>query len=458
MPFADAVVRLAPTIRFVFPIQPQIDFLSGIDADLAQAQRLETTREELGVDLIASQNLVSPAVLAAQGSVLTNKYAEGYPGRRYYGGCTYVDMAETLAIERAKRLFGADYANVQPHSGSTANQGVYVSFLSRGDPVLGMALSHGGHLTHGDKASETGVQYDFRHYGVDATTGRIDYDQVRDLARSHHPKLIVGGASAYSRDIDHRLFRKIADEVGAMYMNDMAHPAGLIAAGLLTSPVPHAHVVTTTTHKSLRGPRGGMILVGKDGDDPWKRTIGKGDRQRTRKMSEIIDSRVMPGLQGGPLMHVIAAKAIAFQEALDASFRIYAQQVIWNAQALADALIAAGYHVVSGGTDNHVFLVDLRTKFPELTGKEAEKLLGEAGITVNANTVPGETRSPFVTSGLRIGSPTVTTRGMAGTEMILIAGWIDAILSNPADEALRERILGEVLELTGRFPFYQQVA
>ena len=454
MPFTDAVVRLAPQLRFIAPIGPSLQLLAMVSPEMADADRLEVTRQEVGIDLIASQNLVSPFVLAAGSSAATNKYAEGYPGKRYYGGCQYVDLTEMKAMELACQLFGAAYANVPPHPGSSANEEVYTALLNPGDQVLAMAIEAGGHLTHGNYPSETAVTYRFKHYGVDPTTGLIDYNVVESLALEQRPAMIVAGASAYSRDIDFDAFRRIADQVGALLFVDMAHPAGLIAAGCLTSPIKKAHVTSTTTHKTLRGPRGGMILLGEDMPDPRGRTTGKGGRVQT--LSERINSRVMPGRQGGPLMHIILAKAIAFQEALQDPFRDYAQQVIRNAQMLADAMLQAGYHVVSGGTDNHVFLVDLRTKHPELTGKKAERLLGEAGLTVNANMVPGETRTPFTTSGLRIGTPTITTRGMKEPEMLLIAGWIDAILSNPEDGDLRERILGKVLELTAQFPFYRE--
>ncbi len=445
---------LATGNAWVQPIQVGLDVLAEADPAVHAALQGETVREEDGLEMIASENFPSGAVLAALGSTAQNKYAEGYPGKRYYGGCEEVDKAEDLARDRAKELFGAEHANVQPHSGSTANMGVYMSFLKPGDRIIGMALSAGGHLTHGYPVSFSGKLYDSKQYGVTPETGLIDMNQVEDLAREHQPAMIVVGASAYPRDYDYEAFRQIADQVGAFLFVDMAHPAGLIAAGLLSSPLPHAHVVSTTTHKTLRGPRGGMILLGQNFENPWGITVGK-KKPRTRMMSEIIDATIMPGIQGGPLMHAIAAKAVAFGEALQESFKIYAGEVIANAQTLAETMMAAGYHVVTDGTDNHLILVDLRTRLPEMTGKDAERLLGEIGITVNANTVPGETRSPFKTSGLRIGTPALTTRGMGQEEIRRIAGWIDEVLMYPADEERKRRLLAEVTELAGNFPLYR---
>lgn len=407
--------------------------LAAYDPEVFQAIQNEKKRQMSVIELIASENLVSPAVLEAMGSILTNKYAEGYPGHRYYGGCEFVDVVEELARERAKKLFGADHANVQPHSGAQANTAVYFAALKPGDTVLGMNLSHGGHLTHGSPVNLSGKYYNFVAYGVDPRTERIDYDQVRDLARQHRPKLIVAGASAYPRIIDFAAFRSIADEVGALFMVDMAHIAGLVAAGLHPSPVPHAHFVTTTTHKTLRGPRGGMILC-------------------TAEWASAIDKAVFPGIQGGPLMHIIAAKAVALKEALEPSFAEYQKQIIANAKVLAEELMTRGYRLVSGGTDNHLMLVDLTSK--GITGKDAEEALDKVGITVNKNAIPFDKRKPTVTSGIRIGTPTVTTRGMKEPEMRIIASLIDRTLSSINDPESLERIAREVQELTARFPFY----
>ncbi|HEY8485948.1 MAG TPA: serine hydroxymethyltransferase, partial [Limnochordales bacterium] len=396
---------------------------------------LEQQRQEQRLELIASENYASPAVMRAQGCVMTNKYAEGLPGRRYYGGCEYVDIVERLAIERARALFGADHANVQPHSGAQANAAVYYAALQPGDTVLGMNLSHGGHLTHGSPVNLSGHWFRFVHYGVHPETERIDYDQVRELARQHRPKLIVAGASAYPRTIDFEAFRAIADEVGALLMVDMAHIAGLVAAGLHPSPIPHSQFVTTTTHKTLRGPRGGLILCQQD----WAKAV---------------DRAVFPGTQGGPLMHVIAAKAVALKEAQSDGFRAYQEQIVRNARALADALAERGFRLVSGGTDNHLMLVDVH-RSRHLTGKQAEQLLDEAGLTVNKNAIPFDPHPPTVASGIRIGTPAVTTRGMREPEMLRIAAFIDEVLSHPADEARRRRIRQEVAELCAAFPIYR---
>lgn len=392
----------------------------------------EIHRQKNTIELIASENFVSKAVMAAMGSPLTNKYAEGYPGKRYYGGCSYVDVAENLAIERAKELFGAEHANVQPHSGSQANFAVYFAFLKPGDTILGMNLAHGGHLTHGSPVNVSGVQYHIVSYGVDQETGRIDYDEVERLAKECHPKMIVAGASAYSRIIDFPRFRQIADEVGAILMVDMAHIAGLVAAGLHPSPVPYADVVTTTTHKTLRGPRGGMILCKKE-------------------HAKAIDKAIFPGIQGGPLCHVIAAKAVCFYEALQPSFKEYQQQILNNAAALADALMEKGFDIVSGGTDNHLMLVDLRKK--EITGKKAEKLLEEVGITCNKNAIPFDPEKPFVTSGIRLGTPAVTTRGMKEEDMRQIADVINKTLTMP--EETHEECRQIVQELLAKYPLYE---
>ncbi len=388
----------------------------------------EHQRQKKGIELIASENFVSPQVMEAMGSCLTNKYAEGYPGHRYYGGCQVVDEAENLAIARLKELFGAEYANVQPHSGAQANMAVFMSVLNAGDTFMGMNLDHGGHLSHGSPVNFSGLMFNAIGYNVDEATGKVDYDHMEALAREKRPRLIIGGASAYSREWDYARMRRLADEIGAIFMVDMAHPAGLIAAGLLENPVKHAHIVTSTTHKTLRGPRGGVILIGKDFDNPFGKTTKKGE---IRKMSSLIDSAVFPGVQGGPLEHVIAAKAVAFGEALQPEYREYQKQVKKNAAVMAQALIDKGYNVISGGTDNHCMLVDLRTKFPDLTGKVAERVLVEADITANKNMVPFDSRSPFQTSGIRLGTPAITTRGLRENEMGEIVEMIDTVLSAP---------------------------
>ena len=418
------------------------------DPAVARALAGEARRQRDGLELIASENYVSRAVLEAQGSVLTNKYAEGYPGNRYYGGCEYVDIAENLARDRAKELFGAVYANVQPHSGTQANMAVYFTFLKPGDTVLGMDLSHGGHLTHGSPVNFSGQFYRFVPYGIDPKTEMIDYDQVAAIAMRERPKMITVGASAYSRAIDFARFREIADSVGAFLFADIAHPAGLIAKGLLPSPLPYAHVVTSTTHKTLRGPRGGLILMGEDFENPFGAKAPKSGR--TLMMSELLDKMVIPGIQGGPLMHIIAAKAVGFGENLTPAFAEYAAQVIRNAQALADALIARGYHVISGGTDNHLMLIDLRNK--GVTGKAAQQALDRAAITLNKNAVPFDDKPPLITSGIRIGTPAVTTRGMGVSEMEQIAIWIDEVISNIDDETTQRRVAEEVRALCANFP------
>jgi glycine hydroxymethyltransferase len=423
------------------------------DPELYRALVGELRRQQSKLELIASENFASVAVLEALGSVLTNKYAEGYPGRRYYGGCEWVDVAEQLAIERAKRLFGAAYANVQPHSGSNANMAAYLTFLKPGDVLMGMSLAHGGHLTHGAPVNFSGKLYRVVSYGVDPKTGRIDYDQVEQLARQHRPRLIVVGASAYSRDYDYAAFRAIADAVGAFLMADIAHPAGLIAAGLLNNPLPYCHIVTSTTHKTLRGPRGGLILVGHEYENPFGIVAPKSGRLKS--IGEVIDSVVMPGLQGGPLEHVIAAKAVAFGEALTEDFRRYARQVIRNAQTLAQALLERGYDIVSGGTDNHLMLVDLRAR--GITGKQAEQALDAAGITCNKNAVPDDPQPPMVTSGIRLGTAAVTTRGMGEEEMRYIAELIDRVLTNLGNESVYTAVRAEVAELCRRFPLYPEL-
>lgn len=411
----------------------------------------ELHRQQTGIELIASENFTSKNVMRASGSVLTNKYAEGLPNKRYYGGCEIVDQIEQLAIDRAKELFGAEWVNVQPHSGAQANAAVMLGVLKAGDQILGFDLSHGGHLTHGSLVNFSGKLYKPAFYGVEKDTGRIDMDKVEAKALEVMPKLIICGASSYSRDWDYERFRKIADRVGALLLADVSHPSGLIAAGLLNNPLPHCHIVTTTTHKTLRGPRGGMIMMGKDFDNPWGLKTPKGN---IKKMSSILDGGVFPGTQGGPLEHIIAAKAIAYQEALQPEFKVYCEQVMRNAQALAGAMVKKGYQIISGGTDNHLMLIDLRPKSDTLTGKVAENTLVRADITVNKNAVPFETRSPFVTSGIRIGTPAVTTRGMKEAEMLKIAELIDRVLTNTEDDNVINRVKKEVNELSLNFPLY----
>jgi glycine hydroxymethyltransferase len=409
--------------------------IADYDAELWQAMEQEKVRQEEHIELIASENYTSPRVMQAQGSQLTNKYAEGYPGKRYYGGCEYVDIVEQLAIDRAKALFGADYANVQPHSGSQANFAVYTALLQPGDTILGMNLAHGGHLTHGSPVNLSGKLYNVIPYGIDET-GKIDYNELAELAKQHQPKMIVGGFSAYSGICDWAKMREIADTVGAYLFVDMAHVAGLIAADVYPNPIPHAHIVTTTTHKTLAGPRGGLILAQGGSEDLYKK----------------LNSAVFPGGQGGPLMHVIAGKAVAFKEAMEPEFKTYQQQVAKNAKAMVEVFLARGYNVVSGGTHNHLFLLDLVDK--NLTGKEADAALGRANITVNKNSVPNDPKSPFVTSGIRIGSPAVTRRGFKEAEVRELAGWISDILDNINDEGVSERVKKQVLDICARFPVY----
>ena len=399
----------------------------------------EENRQLNGIELIASENFTSPAVMAATGSVLTNKYAEGYPGKRYYGGCEVVDKVEQLAIDRAKELFGAAYANVQPHSGSQANTAVFHAFIKPGDKILGFDLSHGGHLTHGSPVNFSGRLYEAHFYGVQEATGRLDYDNIREIALEVQPQMIIAGASAYSRDIDFAKFRAIADEVGAFLLADISHPSGLIATGLLSNPIPHCHVVTTTTHKTLRGPRGGLILMGEDFDNPFGITLKNGT---VRKMSHLLDMAVFPGNQGGPLEHVIAAKAVAFGECLAPSYKTYMEQVQKNAQAMAKAFVARDYHLISGGTDNHLMLIDLRNK--NITGKDAELALVKAEITANKNMVPFDDKSPFVTSGIRVGTAAITTRGLKEDEMETIVDFIDRVINNYQDEAVLAEVAKEV--------------
>jgi len=416
----------------MFPASMKI---AGFDPELAAALDHERVRQEEHIELIASENYASPRVLEAQGSVLTNKYAEGYPGKRYYGGCEYVDVAEQLAIDRAKKLFGAAYANVQPHSGSQANVAAYLALIKPGDTILGMSLDHGGHLTHGAKVNFSGKIFNAVQYGIDPATGEIDYAQVERLAHEHKPKLVIAGFSAYSRIVDWARFRAIADAVGAYFLVDMAHVAGLVAAGVYPSPLPHADVVTTTTHKTLRGPRGGLILA-----------------RENEEIAKKLNSMIFPGTQGGPLMHVIAAKAVAFLEALQPEFVGYQRQVVSNARAMVAGLVARGHSIVSGGTDNHLFLVDLVEK--GVTGKDADAALGRANITVNKNTVPNDPRSPFVTSGLRIGTPAVTTRGFREPEVTQLAGWIADVLDDVGNTGVIDRTRQSVLEICRRYPVY----
>ncbi len=421
------------------------------DPEVFNTVNNELNRQRTSLEMIASENFVSKAVLEASGNIMTNKYAEGYPGKRYYGGCECVDVVENLARDRAKELFNCEYANVQPHSGSQANMAVYFTLLKPGDTVLGMNLSLGGHLTHGSPVNFSGKLYNIVSYGVVKETGLIDYDDLAQKAREHKPKLIIAGASAYSRHYDFPAFRKIADEVGAFLMADIAHPAGLVACGLHPSPIPYCDVVTTTTHKTLRGPRGGMILMGKDVENPFGIVAPKSGR--VKMMSELYDSTVMPGIQGGPLMHIIAAKAIAFGEALKPEFKVYCQKVIDNAKALAKALVGYGFDLVSGGTDNHLVLIDLHNK--NISGKKAETLLESIGITSNKNMVPFDDRSPFVTSGMRLGTPALTSRGFTEEDMRQIAAIIDHVISDPENEAVLEQAKNDVKSLVAMHPLYE---
>ena len=421
--------------------------LKVTDPEISSLINSEAQRQIEGAELIASENFTSDSVMQAQGSILTNKYAEGLPKRRYYGGCEFVDGVEQLAIDRICELFGAVWANVQPHSGASANAAVMLACLSPGDTILGFDLSHGGHLTHGSSVNYSGKLYNPVFYGVDEKTGRVDMNQVAEVAEREQPKMIICGASAYARDWDYAKFREIADSTGAILLADISHPAGLIAAKLLADPMPHCHVVTTTTHKTLRGPRGGVIMMGQDFPNPWGRKTMKGI---VRPMSSLLDSGVFPGMQGGPLEHVIAAKAVAFGEALKPSYREYCIQVVKNAQAMASAFVSRGYHLISGGTDNHLMLIDLRNK--DITGKSAEIALGKAEITVNKNMVPFDTRSPFVTSGMRVGTPAVTTRGLVESDMEQLVAWMDEAIMNHEDESILAKIGNEVKAKMSTFP------
>lgn len=421
------------------------------DPEIFALLEAEHQRQLRGIELIASENFVSDEVMKAMGSRHTNKYAEGYPGHRYYGGCEIVDQTETIAIERAKRLFGAEYVNVQPHSGAQANAAVFLACLNPGDTFMGLNLDHGGHLSHGSRVNTSGILYNPIGYNLNKETGRVNYDEMEELALQHKPKLIIGGGSAYSREWDYARMRAIADKVGAIFMVDMAHPAGLIAAGLLDNPIKYAHIVTTTTHKTLRGPRGGMILMGHDFENPWNKKTPKGV---VKTMGQLLNSAVFPGIQGGPLEHIIAAKAVAFGEALQPEFRTYAMQVKKNAAKLAEELMKRGFTIVSGGTDNHSMLVDLRSKYPELTGKEAEKALVQADITVNKNMVPYDSRSAFQTSGIRLGTPAITTRGVKEDFMIILAELIETVLNDPTSETNIQTVRCKVNEMMKEYPLF----
>ena len=428
-------------------------YLKDADPELHQILMREVGRESTTLELIASENFVSYPVLEMAGGVMTNKYAEGYPGKRYYGGCEHVDEAENLARDRAKKLFNAEYVNVQPHSGSQANMAALLTFIKTGDTIMGLDLAHGGHLTHGSPVNFSGKLFKVVSYQVDRKTGRVNFNEVRKLAKEYKPKLIICGGSAYPRYIEFEDFKAVADEIGAFLMADIAHPAGLVATGLHPSPMPYCDVVTTTTHKTLRGPRGGMIMMGKDRKNPFGVVASKSGR--VKNMSELIDSMVMPGIQGGPLMHIIAAKAVAFGEALQPSFKDYTSQIVQNAQTLAEAFLNKDYHLVSGGTDTHVILIDLTNK--KITGKAAEKALEKAGITVNKNMVPFDERSPFITSGIRIGTPAITTRGMKEDQMLIICDLIDQVISDPENDDVISNVISIVKELCDSFPLYDDL-
>ena len=428
-------------------------FIEENDSELYKILLSEVSREEETLELIASENFVSYPVLQMAGSVMTNKYAEGYPGARYYGGCEFVDQAENLARDRAKTLFSCEYANVQPHSGSQANMAVLMTFISVGDTIMGLDLAHGGHLTHGSSVNFSGKLYNTVSYQVDRKTGRVNFDEVRKIAKENKPQLIISGGSAYPRLLEFRYFRQIADEVGSYLIADIAHPSGLVATGLHPSPMPYCDAVTTTTHKTLRGPRGGMIMMGKDFENKWGIKAPKSGR--VKLVSELLDSAVMPGIQGGPLMHIIAAKALAFREALDPSFKVYAQNIIDNSKAMANELLSKDYKLISGGTDTHVILIDLTNK--NVTGKSAEKALEKAGITVNKNMVPFDERSPFITSGIRIGSPAITTRGMGADEMIKIVDFIDEVIKDLENDNVINNVKSKVKSLCKSFPIYREL-
>lgn len=427
-----------------------MSYIKKSDPELFDILEQELNREESTIELIASENFTSQAIMEMTGGVMTNKYAEGYPGKRYYGGCEVVDQAENIARDRLKTLFNAEYVNVQPHSGSQANMAVFMTFLSPGDTVLGLDLAHGGHLTHGSHVNFSGQLYNFISYHVDKDTGRVDFNEVKKLAKENKPKLIICGGSAYPRFVEFENFREIANEVNAFLMADVAHPSGLIAGGVHPSPIPHCDVVTSTTHKTLRGPRGGIIMMGKDFENPWGKIAPKSGR--VKQVSELLDTTVMPGIQGGPLMHVIAAKAIAFGEALKPDFKVYTKNVVENAKIMSEEFIKMGYNLVSGGTDTHVMLIDLSNK--HINGKQAEIALGNAGIALNKNMVPFDTRSPFVTSGIRIGTPAITTRGMGKNEMKQITSWIDLVIKNPENENILKSVKKDVNSLCQNFQIY----
>ncbi len=427
-----------------------MSYIKNTDPELFDILEKELNREESTIELIASENFTSQAIMEMTGGVMTNKYAEGYPGKRYYGGCEVVDQAENIARDRLKKLFNAEYVNVQPHSGSQANMAVFMTFLKPGDTVLGLDLAHGGHLTHGSHVNFSGQLYNFISYHVDKNTGRVDFNEVKKLAKENKPKLIICGGSAYPRYVEFEKFREIASEVNAFLMADVAHPSGLIAGGVHPSPIPHCDVVTSTTHKTLRGPRGGIIMMGKDFENPWGKIAPKSGR--VKQVSELLDTTVMPGIQGGPLMHVIAAKAIAFGEALKPDFKVYANNVVKNAKVMAQEFVEMGYNLVSGGTDTHVILIDLSNK--NINGKQAEVSLGNAGIALNKNMVPFDTRSPFITSGIRIGTPAITTRGMGENEMKQITSWIDLVINNPDNDTILKTIKEDVNSICKNFQIY----
>ena len=429
-----------------------MSYIEKLDPELYEIIKREQNREHDTLELIASENFTSPAILEAAGGIMTNKYAEGYPGKRYYGGCIHVDEAENLAIDRLKKLFGVEYANVQPHSGSQANMAVFMTFLNPGDTIMGLELSHGGHLTHGSAVNFSGQLYNSISYHVDKETGRVNFDEVRSLAQEHKPKMIICGGSAYPRYVEFDKFYEVAQEIGAFLMADIAHPSGLVAAGVHPSPVPYCDVITSTTHKTLRGPRGGIIMMGKDRENTWGKIAPKSGR--TKMISELLDSSVMPGMQGGPLMHIISAKAIAFGEAIKDEFKVYAKRVVDNAKVMAQEFIEMDYDIVSGGTDTHVVLMDLSNK--GISGKAAEKALEKAGITVNKNMVPFDQRSPFITSGIRVGTPAITTRNMGSSEMKKIASFINTVVTDADNEDTIQNVKSQVKELCDSFPIYEE--
>ena len=431
-----------------------MSYIKHSDPELYDIIQREEEREHNTLELIASENFTSPAILEAAGGIMTNKYAEGYPGKRYYGGCVHVDEAENLAVDRLKSLFKVEYGNVQPHSGSQANMAVFMTFLSVGDTVMGLDLAHGGHLTHGSPVNFSGQLYNFVNYQVDKNTGRVDFDNVRALAREHKPKMIICGGSAYPRFVEFEIFHEIATEIGAFLMADIAHPSGLIAAGVHPSPVPYCDVITSTTHKTLRGPRGGIIMMGKDKENTWGKIAPKSGR--TKMISELLDSAVMPGMQGGPLMHIISAKAIAFGEAIKDDFKVYANKIVENAKVMAQELIEMDYNIVSGGTDTHIVLIDLTNK--SISGKAAEKALEKAGITVNKNMVPFDQRSPFITSGIRVGTPAITTRNMGAQEMKKVAQLIDMVINNPDSDVNLKKVKSNVKDLCESYPIYKEIS